>query len=257
LMCRGGAMEVIATDAVDHCREKMAAIRHYYNVDFAFHEVGLMYDLTNKLRKATAASFDLINLSGLLYHVFSPLMVLAGVRALLKKNGLIIVSTNVIKGAALTMELNSEGRLQEETNTFWYVSLGALDYLLRYLKLAPIDCIYLPHQDIHSPVRYLAENVESGYCSIVCRAQDDVLPTTNDRWMKKSASESWEYRDLIDWTFESRQSRSEVRYTAQVESALLRADTQTIHLQKAVDVKTIHRAATLADAHILRLADRS
>src|SRR6476661_4705125 len=97
VMCRQGAKKVLATDAIDHCREKMAALRHYYGVEFEFHQVGLMYDLTSKLRKSRRASFDVINLSGLLYHVFSPLMVLAGVRPLLKKNGLMIVSTNVVR----------------------------------------------------------------------------------------------------------------------------------------------------------------
>jgi 2-polyprenyl-3-methyl-5-hydroxy-6-metoxy-1,4-benzoquinol methylase len=91
---------VVATDATDHCQAKMAALRHYYGTEFSFQKVGLMYDLAHKLRKAGNAGFDVINLSGLLYHVFSPLMVLAGVRPLLKKQGLMIVSTNVVKTRA-------------------------------------------------------------------------------------------------------------------------------------------------------------
>src|SRR5438552_17516831 len=102
-----------------------------------------MYDLASKLRKSRRASFDVINLSGVLNHVFSPLMVLAGVRPLLKRNGLMIVSTNVVVDNGFTMQFNNAGRLQEEANTFWYLSVGALDYLLRYLKLAPIDCLYI------------------------------------------------------------------------------------------------------------------
>src|SRR6266481_8509927 len=71
VMCRQGAKTVLATDAIDHCREKMAALRHYYQATFEFQQIGLMYDLTNKLRKSRRASFDVINLSGALYHVFS------------------------------------------------------------------------------------------------------------------------------------------------------------------------------------------
>jgi len=42
---------VLATDAISHCREKMAALRHYYQATFEFQQIGLMYDLTNRLRK--------------------------------------------------------------------------------------------------------------------------------------------------------------------------------------------------------------
>src|SRR6266540_4578692 len=191
LMCRQGAKAVLATDAVDHCREKMAALRYYYKANFKFQQIGLMYDLANKLRKSGRLSFDVINLSGVLYHVFSPLMVLAGVRALLKRNGLMIVSTNVVIDNTLTMHFNNAGRLQEEVNTFWYTSVEALDYLLRYLKLAPIDCLYISHRDIKSSVRYVTD-VESGYLSVVCRARDDLIPTREDNWMRKSSQHSWE-----------------------------------------------------------------
>ena len=191
LMCRQGAKAVLATDAIDHCREKMAALRYYYKANFEFQRIGLMYDLTKKLRKSGRRGFDVINLSGVLYHVFSPLMVLAGVRSLLKRNGLMIVSTNVVVDDAFTMQFNNAGRLQEETNTFWYMSVPTLDYLLRYLKLAPIDFLYIPHRDIKSSVRYVTD-VESGYLSVVCRAKDDLLPSREDDWMRKSAQQSWE-----------------------------------------------------------------
>src|SRR6476660_4406738 len=254
VMCRQGAKTVLATDAIDHCREKMAALRLYYGVEFEFHQVGLMYDLTSKLRKSRRASFDVINLSGLLYHVFSPLMVLAGVRPLLKKNGLMIVSTNVVVDDGFTMQFNNAGRLQEEPNTFWYLSVGALDYLLRYLKLAPIDCLYIPHRDIKSSVRYVAD-VESGYLSVVCRAKDDLLPSREDDWMRKSAQQSWEYAGLIDWDFCTRQAVTQVPYSATIETNLLRDDTGTSDLLKALPMRAIHEAQRSSDAHVLRLAD--
>jgi len=255
LMCRQGAKTVLATDAIDHCREKMAALRYYYKVNFEFQQVGLMYDLTNKLRKLGRASFDVINLSGVLYHVFSPLMVLAGVRPLLKRNGLMIVSTNVVVDNASTMHFNNAGRLQEETNTFWYLSVPALDYLLRYLKLAPIDCLYLSHRDIKSSVRYVTD-VESGYLSVVCRAKDDLIPSREDDWMRKSAQCSWEYAGL-DWDFCSRQAVTQVAYSATIEEKLLRDDPGTIDLLKALSIKAIHEAQRSSDAHVLCLADVS
>lgn len=256
LMCRQGAKAVLATDAIDHCREKMAALRHYYKASFDFQQVGLMYDLGSKLRKSGRDSFDVINLSGLLYHVFSPLTVLAGVRSLLKKNGLLMVSTNVVADDSFTMQLNNAGRLQEEINTFWYLSVGALDYLLRYLKLAPIDCLYISHRDIKSSVRYVT-NVESGYLSVVCRARDEPIPTGEDNWMLKSAQQSWEYTGLIDWDFCNRQVVTNIPYSATIENNLLRDDTGTVDLSRALPRRTIHQAEKSSDAHVLRLADNS
>jgi 2-polyprenyl-3-methyl-5-hydroxy-6-metoxy-1,4-benzoquinol methylase len=256
VMCRRGANEVLATDAIDHCREKIAALRHYYKASFDFEQVGLMYELNKKLRKSGRGSFDVINLSGLLYHVFSPLTVLAGVRPLLKKNGLLIVSTNVVADDSFTMQLNNAGRLQEEINTFWYLSVGALDYLLRYLKLAPIDCLYISHHDIKSSVRYLTD-VESGYFSVVCRARDEPIPTREDNWMLKSAQHSWEYAGLIDWDFCNRQPLSQVPYSASIENDLLRADTGTIDVLRALPSRTIHEAEKSNDGHVLHLADVS
>jgi 2-polyprenyl-3-methyl-5-hydroxy-6-metoxy-1,4-benzoquinol methylase len=256
VMRRQGAKIVLATDAIDHCREKMAALRHYYKVSFEFEQVGLMYDLGSKLRKSGKGSFDVINLSGLLYHVFSPLTVLAGVRSLLKKNGLMIVSTNVVADDSFTMQLNNAGRLQEEINTFWYLSVGALDYLLRYLKLAPIDCLYISHRDIKSSVRYVTD-VESGYLSVVCRARDEPIPTREDNWMLQSAQQSWEYAGLIDWDFCNRQAVTHVSYSATIEKDLLRDDTETIDLLRALPRRAIREAERSSDAHVLRLADNS
>ncbi len=256
LMCRQGAKAVLATDAIDHCRQKMAALRYYYKAGFEFQQVGLMYDLNNKLRKLGRSSFDIINLSGLLYHVFSPFMVLAGVRPLLKRNGLMIVSTNVVVDDSFTMQFNNAGRLQEEVNTFWYLSVRALDYLLRYLKLAPIDCLYISHRDIKSSVRYVTD-VESGYLSVVCRAKDEPIPSREDNWMLKSAQHSWEYAGLIDWDFCNRQAVTQVTYSATIEENLLRDDTGTIDLLRALPIKAIHEAQRSSDAHVLCLADIS
>lgn len=255
LMSRAGARTVLATDAVDHCREKMAAVRHYYGVDFRFMPVGLMYNLTEKLHRRKIRGFDLINVSGLLYHVFSPLMVLAGVRPLLKKNGLMIVSTNVVADDSFSMELNNGGRLQEELNTFWYVSVNALDYLLRYLKLEPIDSLYLPHKAIRSAVRYVTD-VPSGYLSVVCRAREDVVAGKDDAWMSRSARTSWEYNSLIDWKVCHRQETSTIGYSgARLERGKDRVDAASP--ARGLCGRELSRAEKPSDAHILRLNDDS
>jgi len=251
LMARSGARRVLATDAFDHCREKIAAVQHYYGVSFEYQNVGLMYDLSKKLKR----SFDLINCSGLLYHVFSPLMVLAGLRPLVKRNGLMIVSTNVVNSADYLMEFNNEGHWQDEANTFWYMSVPLLDYILRYLKLAPLDCIYLPHENIESHIRYVSDK-PSGYISIACRAVDEPLVTGADSWMDKSARESWEYQGLIDWKRAAGNQISRIEYNGNRERKYLRNDTASMDLWQAINEMTPARMGE-GDSHVLRLGDRS
>lgn len=255
LMCRGGAASVLATDAIDHCVSKMEAVKHYYNAAFEYRTVGLMYGLYEKLADH---NFDLINCSGLLYHVFSPLMILAGIRPLLKRGGLMIVSTNVVCEDGVSMEFNSAGRMQEEPNTFWYTSVEFLDYMLRYMKLAPLDCLFLPHTATkESDVRYVCSK-PSGYISVLCEAAADVLPTEDDRWMAPSARGSWEYHGLSDWEMTKRQPKSRIKCKNPVSRKYFRDDIQCLDLSDAVrQEKPFLSAEREADSHILRLSDRS
>jgi SAM-dependent methyltransferase len=263
VMCRQGA-ETVALDAVDHCSDKMAALRHYYQVDFDFMPVGLLYGVYEKLKQTPHTSFDLINVSGVLYHVFSPLMVLSAIRPLLKKNGLMIVSTNVVFDDSYSMHFNNAGRLQTEANTFWYMSINLLDYLLRYLKLAPIDCLYFHHSEMTPPrlrdgssVRMVTD-LPSGYVSIVCRGTTDVLATPDDSWMRTSSKDSWEYKDLPHWEFQDQQPASHIQYRGTPPEEHYRKDPHCLDLHKAVAQGTsFGRARRSMDSHVLTLTDRS
>jgi hypothetical protein len=75
--------------------------------------------------------------------------------------------------------------------------------------------------------------------------------------MRKSAQQSWEYAGLVDWDFCTRQAVTQTPYSAIVEKNLLRDDTGTIDLLKALPMKTIHEAQKSSDAHVLRLTDIS
>ncbi len=262
LMRRGGAERVLAIDGVDHCVEKLAAVQHYYGVSFDYRTVGPMYSLSEKL---DGQGFDLINCSGLLYHVFSPLMVLAGLRGSLKRNGLMIVSTNVIVDREAFADFNTKGRLQEEPNTFWYLSTGLLDYALRYLKLAPISCIYQPHEAMDTDWRMRTEK-HSGYISVLCRAVDFALPTTDDEWMADSVARSWEYEWIPDWERAQAQPVSRIP-TSRLSSRprddlgfgrrqrLLRRMPKAIDITSTVEHESAVTEARASDGHSLRLAD--
>jgi 2-polyprenyl-3-methyl-5-hydroxy-6-metoxy-1,4-benzoquinol methylase len=252
LMRRGGASRVVATDAIDHCRDKMAAVRHYYGVDFEFETVGLMYDLYKKL---PGQAFDLINCSGLLYHVISPMHVLLGLRPLLKRNGLLIVSTPVLNDESYKMSFNNAGRIQRESNTFWYIGVKLFDYMLRYLKLAPVGARYYPLSMLHSENRFVFDEV-AGYLSVVCRAVDDIRPEPGDEWMVDSALHSWEYRGLSDWELADSQPRSNIVYRGTADRALWRADTDTLDLWKAINEnRPVGLSSAAGNTHVLRLSD--
>jgi SAM-dependent methyltransferase len=264
LMGRGGASRVLAVDGVDHCLEKLAAVQHYHRTSFEYRTVGPMYRLTEKLH---GEGFDLINCSGLLYHVLSPLMVLAGLRGSLKRNGLMIVSTNVVVDPEAFADFNARGRLQAEPNTFWYLSTGLLDYLLRYLRLAPLDCAYQPHETMETEWR-MRTGKPSGYLSVLCRAVDEALPSAGDEWMPDSVARSWEYEWLPDWERAAAQPVSRIRTKAIAAPA--RRDlgltawrrrpgraprTGAIDLTSAVEAGVPVTDGRVAGSHVLRLAD--
>lgn len=245
LMCRQGAQRVLATDFNFHAYGKMSAVMKYYGVDFSFKRIDLLYDLAKKIASPKWPGFDLINLSGVLYHVFSPFHVLAGLRPLLKKDGLMIVSTNVINRDDFSMEFNDHGKLQTELNTFWYLSIKMFDYMLRYFQLVPIDCLYYKYP-LKDDVRY-AKDFDAGYLSVVCRAVSDRGTAFNDKWLNRSINESWEYL-LCNQKMMDAQSSSDINY---------RAGNGAIDLSKHLrQSKPLEAAPHPHDTHLLRLADR-
>jgi 2-polyprenyl-3-methyl-5-hydroxy-6-metoxy-1,4-benzoquinol methylase len=192
LMARAGARRVVAADAIPHCAAKMSMIQKAYSVNWEFREIGLMYDLHQKL--AADGRFDYVNLSGVLYHVFSPLHTLASVRPLLKQNGIFVLSTNVVNEQSDHMHFNTAGALQPEINTFWYPSIPLLEYFLRYFNLLPIDCMYTRHASTN---RHYVKGKECGAVCIVSRAVSPgaALPP-EDVWARSSMVNSWEYLGL-------------------------------------------------------------
>jgi 2-polyprenyl-3-methyl-5-hydroxy-6-metoxy-1,4-benzoquinol methylase len=240
LMRRAGARRVLATDFGPHCVEKILAVKAAYKVDFDYKSVGPMDGLYRKIR----GGFDLINCSGLLYHVWSPLHVLAGVRPLLRRNGLMIVNTNVVLSDGMLAEFNAAGHMQDEANTFWYPTVELLQYQLRYLRLQPIDAMAVSHEALRSKIRYKFDTPSSILC-ILCRATDEVAA---DPWMRESVAKSWEYRSFTDWA----------RADRQPESPITAENMNPIELTPGeMALRQVPGTVCEQDAHILHLADRS
>jgi 2-polyprenyl-3-methyl-5-hydroxy-6-metoxy-1,4-benzoquinol methylase len=251
LLARRGASRVVATDAVAHVADRMEAVKQWYGVDFEFSAVGLLYDLHRKL---APQSFDFINFSGVLYHVYSPLVTLASIRSLLRPGGLMVVSTNIFHSDGYTAEFNAGGRLQPEANTFWYLSVPLLDYMLRMLRLAPIDCRHFEHEGLGltPPV----PGLRTGYMSILCRASDGLLPTSGDDYLQALQQHSWEYNSLTDWAAVESHPRSSIGFTGPYDGVVQRGDVDAIDLWASVQNQPGHGPAQARDAHQLHLADQ-
>jgi hypothetical protein len=204
LMKRQGARSVLATDFENWQADKINAVRSAYGVDFDFQSVGLMYDLHRKLG---GRSFDFINCSGLLYHTWSPLNMLAGVRPLLRRNGLMIVSTIVNLTDDSFAEFNRAGQLNEERNTFWYLSVGMLEYMLRYVRLQPVRALCFVHGEHWRGPGDSEPNEDRGYVSVLCRGID---ASDKDAWMRGSVLGSIEYRHGTDWAMANSQPESDI-----------------------------------------------
>ena len=253
LLRRRGARRVLAVDAAPHVADRMAALRHYHGVDFEFQSVGLLYDIHDKLR---GQSFDFVNLSGVLYHVFSPLMVLSSVRSLLRRGGILEVSTNVTWSDGFAMEWNDAGRLQTEPNTFWYLSIPLFDYMLRMLKLAPIDCMYIDHHSIDLPQAHVP-GLKTGYLSILCRAVDSVVATPEDDWMRQVERTSWEHRTIPSWTEAHAQPASSIQHVNAGDDLVRRTDVGVDCIDVWATLQErggITKAESPADTHLLGLA---
>lgn len=193
LMCKSGAKEVYATDSErpsgypengnDSTKSnimKMNEIKKIHNVDFDFSIVPEKKSVYEHLKSISVGQFDFINLSGLLYHVYSPMHWLGAVRPLVKNRGLAIISTNVTFDENSSMTFNAKGTLQDNITTYWYISVPLLDYMLRYFRLKPIDAEYSVYDNGY------------GYMSVICQAEQNVISNPDDKWMKASALHSWD-----------------------------------------------------------------
>jgi 2-polyprenyl-3-methyl-5-hydroxy-6-metoxy-1,4-benzoquinol methylase len=182
LASKGGACSVVTTDYDSAHLDKLNYLSAIHQVETAFHELGQAAKLET-IRKKYPTGFDYINISGLLYHVLSPIDVLAAARSFLRPGGLMLVSTILTVNKQCVMEFNDHGRFQDHWNVFWYLSAGFYEYMLRMLQLNPIDMIYLGDDKM-------------GYASVLCRATEAPVAIGKDSFMQSALTHSMEFNDL-------------------------------------------------------------
>ena len=155
LLKRRGARTAVAIDAADSA-DKVRLVQQCYGEQFEYYPRTSLAHVKDRLTDRARLSrymgagfkqgFDIVVLSGVLYHVFSPLHVIGLARTLLKPGGLLMLETAASCQDRFSMNWVFQGNKYiygSGTNT-WFMTLKFLDHILRYMKLKPIDCVHGP-----------------------------------------------------------------------------------------------------------------
>ena len=135
-MERRGAAQVVATDYVED-RETFHLLHQYFSSKVEYVPGVHIDDLARAV--ANKGPFDFILLSGVLYHIFNPLLALANARCLMKPGGLIIVETACLDRPDVAMHFNQDGRFYADYSTLWVMSVQCLQYLLSLCCFRPLQ----------------------------------------------------------------------------------------------------------------------
>jgi len=224
---------------------KVDAVRHYTGTNFDYHG-GLTHGNTLPfLKNKNDLNFDLVVLSGVLYHCFGPLHTLAMARSLVRTGGIMIVELLSVIDEQFGMFFNKEGMFTPDPSSYFLISVPLLDYVLRYFKLAPLDCIYGQESTVGK--RYKCARV-----AVACRAENDVLATAGDTWMTE-ATKIVDYLTLFDWNVLDTSGVDPPRYQRTGATAIIMKDIGTCDLYQTV-LKSAPMELVKRDS-IIHLAD--
>jgi 2-polyprenyl-3-methyl-5-hydroxy-6-metoxy-1,4-benzoquinol methylase len=159
LLKRRGARSAVAIDAADSS-ERIQLVQQCYGEHFEYYprtSLARAKDfLTDRAKlshyvgqKKIQQGFDVVVLSGVLYHVFSPLHVIGLARTLLRPGGLLILETaaSCHDRYAMNWVFRGDRYIYPTGTNSWFMTLKFLDHILRYMKLKPIDCVHGPLND--------------------------------------------------------------------------------------------------------------
>jgi hypothetical protein len=198
LLKRRGARSVVALDAVDRT-ENVQLVRVCTSQDFDYIPNVSLGRVTQVLSERARLSsywhqtkirrgFDVVVLSGVLYHVFSPIHAIGLARTLLRQGGLLILET-----AASDQDVYAQNWVFQGdrwiyaggTNT-WFPTLRLLDHFLRFMKLKPVDCV---HKRDHADIVRVA---------VAAVATVDPLPLKAESDFIKSSAMNIDYNEIVD-----------------------------------------------------------
>ncbi|HYL84934.1 MAG TPA: FkbM family methyltransferase [Candidatus Angelobacter sp.] len=255
LLKRRGARSVVALDAID-CTEKIRLVQLCTGESFEYVPRVSLPRVKEALSERARLSgystewnqtkiqtgFDVVVLSGVLYHVFSPFHVIGLARTLLKRGGLLILETaaSCQDRYAQNWVFRGDKWIYPGGTDTWFLTLRLLDHFLRFMKFKPVDCVHGPiYEDI---VRV----------AVAAAAVDNPLPLkAESEWFLKSTT-NIDYNEIVDTEW-ARSSPAEIPYSPGV--CLYHPE-----LSGAVDIhRTVKEHPGLPDDRnkiILRLGDK-
>lgn len=199
LLARRGA-DVTAIDAGDFTR-KIEFLKKAYEVDFDYHPRISLRNTKEFVRDKTVfegflqkknppRGYDVVVLSGVLYHVFDLLGTMGLARTLLRTGGLMVLetATSVRDEFAQFWNFNHGWLYPNGTNT-WFVTARLLDHFLRFLRFRVVDVAYI---DNVNDVKRLAVTAE---------AVDDLLYTEQEAEWFFETTKNFDYDFFCDLDF--------------------------------------------------------
>lgn len=186
LMRRRGARNVTAYDRPSALTSRIASVKKRFDVDFDFVSGFPLAGLPANVGHQT---FDVVVMSGVLYHLFSPLAGLAIARGLLRNGGLMIVETAAIIADEPAMYWNSASRFKGES--YFYPSVACLDYFARFLHMEVVDCAYLEWGTI--------DGLRIARVAFTCRAVADIPGDPDDIFIKGTFHTEVDVAEHLDW----------------------------------------------------------
>jgi SAM-dependent methyltransferase len=224
LLQRRGAAEVVGydrvlrTDRIELAKQALGA---------SFDLVGGMklQDLPRSLAEQGHRPFDVVVFSGVLYHMFDPLGGLSTVRGLVRDGGICLVETAAAFSETDAMYFNSAGRFAP--HALWFVTPSCLYYLLRFLRLEPLDVVYLAGRGegelasadgddgggvgrllgrarkrgrVEAKARHEREALKpaQGRVAIACRAVPSPPAQPDDAWIN-AKDHDVDFAEFLDW----------------------------------------------------------
>jgi SAM-dependent methyltransferase len=199
LLARRGA-QVTAVDPGDFTR-KIEFLKTAYGVEFDYHPRISLRNTKEFLRDKTVfegflqpkippRGYDLVTLSGVLYHVFNPLETMALARTLLRPGGLLVLETATSTRDEFAQFWNyNHGWLYPNGTNTWFITARLLDHFLRFLRFKVIDVAHI--ENVYD-VKRLA---------VIAQAVDKPLATEGEAEWFEATTRNFDYDFFCDLEF--------------------------------------------------------